>query len=279
MKDKVINSVKNFYKDLPFNFDEDLFNAEQKILQNPLLEYADLINVINSKQIKNTIEYGCGVGWLSSSLAYHYNIECLGIDMTTKALKRADEISKFLKLEKKLKFCESDIFDFKSKVHSTDLVVSIGVLHHTRDCHAAFKHILKSLKEGGYIFIGLYHKPSRVYMLEHFKNIVNTYGIDVAKIEYRAAHKQLEGDMLVDSWFQDQVLHPFETQHDFIEVYKWFKDEGIKFIKTSITGNDYTNDINKILDLEKKMTRVSYVKNILEKNFFPGFFTMLGQRC
>ena len=61
----------------------------------------------------------------------------------------------------KNKFEASDIFDYKD-ANKYDLVVSLGVLHHTKSARQAFKELVKVTKPGGYIVIGLYHKYGRI---------------------------------------------------------------------------------------------------------------------
>ena len=42
-----------------------------------------------------------------------------------------------------------------------DLIISMGVLHHTKDCLKALNHICKIGFRGTVIYIGLYHKFAR----------------------------------------------------------------------------------------------------------------------
>ena len=89
-----MKEVKDFYEETPFNYDEDnTFFIKNIKNTNQILEYGDLHKLLTNKfvfessnKIKSIIEFGCGTGWLSNSLAYYYKKNVLGVDFTEKAL-------------------------------------------------------------------------------------------------------------------------------------------------------------------------------------------------
>ena len=65
-------SVLEFYKELPFNYSESVEQqAESVRVRDSVLAYPVLADLL--KPETNVIEVGCGAGWLSNSIAYHYH--------------------------------------------------------------------------------------------------------------------------------------------------------------------------------------------------------------
>jgi 2-polyprenyl-3-methyl-5-hydroxy-6-metoxy-1,4-benzoquinol methylase len=59
-------------------------------------------------------------------------------------------------------FAQMNIFDLAVKDESFDVVISTGVLHHTRDARRAFAAITRKAKPGGIVVVGLYNAYGRV---------------------------------------------------------------------------------------------------------------------
>ena len=55
-------------------------------------------------------------------------------------------------------------------IQKFDLVISLGVLHHTNNCHEAIRYITSFNDQNSYLFLGLYHKYGREPFLNYFKN-------------------------------------------------------------------------------------------------------------
>ena len=77
-------------------------------------------------------------GWLSNSIAYYY-----GLDMT--AIEKAKETSKILSVN--VKFQCADLFKFSCE--PKDIVISVGVLHHTSDCLGGVRKCIELTRNGG----------------------------------------------------------------------------------------------------------------------------------
>ena len=144
-----MKEVKEFYKDTPFNFSNDLQIYVDSINNlNQIHEYKDLHKLLSNPifpflkpKVKSIIEFGCGTGWLSNTIAHYYKKnDITAVDFTDKAIEVAKKVSSILKVN--IKYINSDIFEYKEQ-KKYDLVVSTGVLHHTKDCRAALNHISK----------------------------------------------------------------------------------------------------------------------------------------
>ena len=106
-------------------------------------------------------------------------------------------------------------------------------------------------------------------------------------LEYSKIHTNLKDKIHLESWFRDQVLHPHETLHTMEEIMPILDSE--KMILTSTSVNKFENinynknkgyDKSQLLEIfkkEKEMKDISE-KALLEKKYYPGFFTFFAER-
>ncbi len=281
-----MKTVKDFYKDTPFNFSNDLQIYLESIKNlNQILEYKDLHKLLlnpifpfQKPKVNSIIEFGCGTGWLCNTIARYYKKKDItAIDFTSKALLVAKQVSS--KLNININYKEADIFDYSDK-RKYDLVVSTGVLHHTKDCRKALDHISKFVDSGGHIYIGLYHLYSRTPMLNFLQSKCRWYGENASYNLFKRMNESMNNLEHNYSWFRDQVLHPHETQHTYEEVLSWFEDLGFKVVSTSI--NNYANikkfKKEELFKLERKLEEYSYIQNVKKLQFNPGFFTVCAKK-
>lgn len=225
----------------------------------------------------NTVlEVGCGVGWLSSSIAYHYKCKVTAIDFNPVAIERANKINDAI--QSTVDFQVQDLFLYESK-EPFDVVISMGVLHHTDNCHAALEHIFdRLLKPGGYALIGLYHSYGRKPFLDHFSNM-KAEGASEEKIlgEYKRLHSALTDETHIVSWFRDQVLHPHETQHTIAEMLPLMDKHDVKLVSTSINRFKPFSSTDELIDLEFGMEQVG-IEKIRTGEYYPGFFIFLCRK-
>ena len=127
----------NFYKELPFNIYGSLTAAVDQVKKfDPLIVYPELVKFFNQFKKIKIIDFGCGGGWLVNSMSYHHKnkVEITGVDFNPKVIEYANKIKDLCNLN--CRFVTSDVFEFKSS-EKFDLVISLGVLHHTNNCHEA----------------------------------------------------------------------------------------------------------------------------------------------
>lgn len=278
-----MKEVIDFYKDNPFNFSEDkniYFDSIKN--SNQILEYEDLHKLLSNnygfgKNIKDIIEFGCGTGWLTNTISYHYKKKVHAVDFTKKAIETAKAVSNSLGVYPR--YTSANIFNFEESNHY-DLVISLGVLHHTVDCYKAFKKISSFVKKGGFIYVGLYHYYGRRPMLKLLQEYSYWHGEKCAYNLFKKMNTSMQDKDHSFSWFRDQVLHPHETQHTLKEISTWIKEIGFELVSTSI--NNYKNLKNfnnaKLDQLEKELEEYSYKRNIIDQKFTPGYFTVCAKR-
>tara|TARA_B100001540_G_C15776741_1_gene629030 strand:- start:3 stop:854 length:852 start_codon:yes stop_codon:yes gene_type:complete len=273
--------VLEFYKELPFNIYDNENDAIVNIKKNdPTKIYPPLKEIFETNKNINILDVGCGAGWFVNSISYFQkNINVTGVDFNPVALTFAKKIKEKLKLNSN--FIEKDLFTINFKKQFF-LISSLGVLHHTNNCHEAIKVLLQ--QESKYVLIGLYHKYGRKAFLDHFQNLKENFLKTKKKNfeqelfeEYKKLDKRSQNETHLKSWFKDQVLHPYETQHTFEELISIFDENKYKIYSTSLNRFSNFKSYNEIINVEKDWYQ--YGKDQLIKNhYFPGFFIILAKK-
>ena len=170
-----------------------------------------------------------------------------------------------------VKFGQADLFAYEPN-NLVDFVVSLGVLHYTNNCHEAILRCINFMKPGGHFLLGLYHTFGRRPFFEHFENMKRSGASDMEMYsEYERLHHWLGDETHLYSWFRDQVLHPFETQHTLKEVVELGAENGLKLISTSINKFLPFDNLNSLFEVEFSYEAIGKQK-LEEGQYFPGFF-------
>ena len=279
---------KQFYKDLPFNFHGSISNAVLQITKrNQIKSYPNVNDILKNISGKRILDAGCGAGWFSNTVAYYYPLDVVGVDLCESAIERARGVSIQLNLQRKVTFHHCDLFNISPSIGKFYLVNNIGVSCITHDCKKAISNISKFVDDKGYLHIGLYHKYGRGPFLDIFKKyrnkLINNQELHKVEIEeafekYRELHHNMPDETFLRSWFRDQVLHIYETHHTLKELYGWLKEFTFEILSTSINQFEPIKDINDLFELEKAYYDLSIERNIKQKTYFPGFFTVLAKK-
>jgi SAM-dependent methyltransferase len=269
--------VQSFYDTMPFN-DWGSGAAAARAVAHPLrLEYPDLHRILQRPDVRRVAEFGCGSGWLACSIAIQYGRAVTALDFSTTALQRAHELAAAVGVVGRVVFVRQDLFG-PLPAQDVDLVVSLGVLHHTGDTRRAFAHVQRAARAGGYVYVGLYHEHGRRVFLDYFAEILCKRGEDAAFARFRelAGGRGSDAEHL-RSWFRDQVLHPHETLHTLREVAGWLREDGLELVSTSINQFRRYRSLDELFALELEYAERARRAIHEEERFFPGFFTVLAR--
>ena len=278
------SKVLNFYKTLPFNIKKDLIKQN-----NNINFYHPHVKKLVLKH-RNVIDIGCGPGHFINSINLQLNrfpfsikgfrkINCKGIDFNPTAIIYGLKYSNKFKLS--TEFILKSVFDISENdfnfKNNSIFIVANGSLHHTDNCLSAIEIVLKKacvFNRNISFLIGLYHYHGRKPFLEHFKNLKKQKkSEEYLKKEFHSL-RGLSGDELNDeSWYQDQVNHPLESQHTISEIYPLFKKYNFKLINSSLDKFSGSN-IEKLIDNEEQQYHLG-LQALKQKTYFPGYFTCL----
>lgn len=270
-----VPAVLEFYRTLPFNY-RDRVEEHAKVMagDNVIAGYPCLSPFLSRGA--RVLDVGCGVGWLAMSVAHHFGARVTGIDFNPVVIERAREIAAELELD--VAFEVRDFFLF-APPDPFDVVVSLGVLHHTDDCHAGLRHLCRRMvRPGGHVMVGLYHAHGRKPFIEHFRAMKHAGATEEEMLtRYRTLHSWLSDETHIRSWFRDQVFHPHETQHTLAEVVPILESVGMTLVATSINRFQPFGSLDELFEREK--TYEDLARQRLEAGqYFPGFFVFLAKR-
>ncbi len=248
-----MEKVKDFYNRYSYpkagQYTSNQIRTNRKIILGILktagLNEKDLIN-------KRILDAGCGTGEKSIFFSKAGAREVVAIDFSKGQLEEARKKAK--KEERKnLIFKEKDLLkDNLEDLGLFDIIVTLGVLHHTENPKKAFARIVGQLKSNGVIIVGLYHKYSRLryrfqrWLLRTFvskdpdKIIDFLYNCPLTKKFYLAPKSTL----------YDRYCVPHESYHTFKEIKEWFKENNIK----SLGHKNIRKEKLEILNLFEKKT-------------------------
>lgn len=267
--------VLSFYRELPFNFFGSPDDAARTIRKSDSTRAYPVLRSLFDQE-RRVLDVGCGAGWLVNSIDFHHRQLVHGIDFNNVAVEQAQAVNQILR--GRAKFEVADLFTYQP-TSRFDIVTSVGVLHHTDNCPFAVRRICRDyVRDGGHIFIGLYHSHGRKPFLEHFEKL-KQQGLSEEELyqAYRKLHKKLKDETHIRSWFRDQVLHPHETQHTMKEMFQILQDEGVELLKTSINQFRPIENVDEIFELEIQMEKIGKEK-LEQEDYYPGFFLFLGKK-
>ena len=269
INDNETKKVTEFYKATPFpNYKND--DNKQTILDkgNRNILAKNFKKFIGYQ--KNVLEVGCGTGQLSIYFSLGTNNKIVAFDPTIESLNLAKNFAKKNEITN-IEFVNADIFDDVLVDNYFDFVWCNGVLHHTKDPYKAFQIVARSLKNEGYILVGLYNKFGR------FRTILRKYLSKIFGLRFLEFFDPTLKNLKISdeerkSWIKDQYFHPIESLHTLDEVLEWFDNNDIEYIN-SIPSCDFEFSQD-YADLFKKNSIGTFYSRMI--NQFSMIFNRLG---
>jgi len=220
-------AVRRFYEVAPFPGyppRDSLQALRARADRNPFVRLLDQAIAGDAR----VVEVGCGTGQMCLYLARADRV-VVGLDFSRAALRLGAEAARRFGVGG-VRFVESDLRDPGVRAGAFDVVYSSGVLHHTPDPRASFARLVRLVRPGGAIVLGLYNAFARVptrlrraaarltaFRLVPFDPVLRERAADPARRE---------------AWLRDQYQHPEEHVHTLAEVQAWFAENGVEYLRT-----------------------------------------------
>jgi 2-polyprenyl-3-methyl-5-hydroxy-6-metoxy-1,4-benzoquinol methylase len=177
-------------------------------------------------------EIGCGTGQMSLYLARADRI-VIGADLTRASLLLGAAAAKRFAIDKAL-FVETDLASSALRPGAFDIVYCSGVLHHTADPRASFRHVARLVRPGGMIVIGLYNSIARLPL--RLRRAVARLTKERWIPHDPVLHDRATEPARREAWLRDQYRHPEEHRHTLAEVRSWFAESGIDYVRAFPTA-------------------------------------------
>jgi len=162
-----------------------------------------------------------------------------------------------------------------------DVVICNEVLHHTQDARAGFVALLRKVRPGGLILMGLYNTYARLPTLWR-RWAFERFGPNLYFLDRRLTAARLsEGRWR--AWFRHQYCHPHETRHSIDEVLGWFDASGVDFLSSvpAADGSPFTS-ATRLFEPHSRGTMTlraaAQLEMLLTGGRDGGLFVMIGRK-
>jgi SAM-dependent methyltransferase len=222
-------------------------------------------------------EIGCGTGQMSLYLA-RADREVIGCDLSRAALVLGAAAARRYGLDR-VSFVECDLAHLPLRPAGFDLVYCSGVLHHTPDPRAAFASIVRAVRPGGTIILGLYNLYARV-PLRLRRIVARLTGFRWIPFDPVLRDRRAE-PARHQAWLRDQYRHPEEHSHSVAEIRRWFDENGIAFVSTypsTLIGHEPDDLLTPAEDewpLESVISQIGWMRSLGGEG---GLFVMVGRK-
>ncbi len=219
--------VRRFYEGCSFPGYEDLETPLDLVEKSKQGIYARLLDEQLPLGVR-VLDAGCGTGQLAIFLSLVHRT-VTGVDFTRESLAKGNDFRRQFNLAN-VSFAQMDLFAPALRDESFDYVFCNGVLHHTADAHQAFRGLVRLVKPGGFIAIGLYNTYGRL-MLDLRRLVFRLTGDRLHRLDYYM-RRQAGGAEKKRIWFMDQYRHPHEDKFSVDDVLGWFREADIEYVNS-----------------------------------------------
>ena len=174
------------------------------------------------------VEVGCGTGQMCLYLSRADRV-IVGADLTRASLRLGAAAAGRFGLDR-VQFVETDLRHPGLRANAFDVVYSSGVVHHTPDPRASFARLVRLVRPGGIIVLGVYNTfarlPTRARRLA-----ARLTGYRVVPFD-PVLRERANEPARREAWLRDQYQHPEEHCHTLAEVQGWFAENQIEYLRT-----------------------------------------------
>jgi SAM-dependent methyltransferase len=227
MEDRRTETVRRFYSEAPFpsyGARDTLATLRLRAERSPLARLLDEAIPDDAR----VLDLGCGTGQMTIFLA-NGKRRVVGADLTRASLALAAGAARRFGVERTL-FVETDLRRPGLAEGRFDVVLSLGVLHHTPDPRSAFASLARLARPGGVIVVGLYNAFARLpHRLRRL--LARATGMRLVPWDPVLSGRQAEPARRA-AWLRDQYLHPEEHRHTLGEVQAWFRENEVEYLRS-----------------------------------------------
>jgi SAM-dependent methyltransferase len=219
--------VRAFYSESPFpgyGARESLASLRARAARSDFARELDRAIAADAR----IVEVGCGTGQMSLFLATADRV-VVGADLTLASLELAAGAARRFGVTRAT-FVETDLRRPGLRSGAFDVVYCSGVLHHTPDPRASFEALVRLSRPGGFIVVGLYNAIARLPHRAR-RAVARLTGYRRILFDPVLQGRDAEPDRR-QAWLRDQYLHPEEHRHTIGEVQRWFRENGVEFLRT-----------------------------------------------
>jgi SAM-dependent methyltransferase len=275
----VTEMVKAFYEETPFPNYDDIDSRESLMTKSGEGLFAAALE----EQLPDgavVLEAGCGTGQLTNFLGLSWKRRVFGGDVCINSLRLANGFRERYRIANAA-FLQMNLFRPPFRDGSIDVVISNGVLHHTSDARAGFEALLRKIKPGGLILIGLYNSYARLPTLWR-RWAFERFGSTLYFLDPRLTSARMnEGRWR--AWFRDQYRHPHETRHSIDDVLGWFDASAVDFLSSvpAADGSPFTSTTRLFEPHSRGISTVraaTQLQMLLTGGRDGGLFIMIGRK-
>lgn len=219
--------VRAFYQETPFPGYPPRDSLAALRARAERSEFARLLDEAIAGDAR-ILELGCGTGQMSLYLA-RADRWVIGADLARASLSLATAAARRFNLER-VRFVETDLRRPGLRPASFDVVYSSGVLHHTPDPRDSFAQLVKLVRPGGMIVLGLYNAFARI-PLRMRRLVARLTGYRFIPFDPVLRDRRSEPARR-EAWLRDQYQHPEEHRHTLAEVQDWFRGCSVEYVRS-----------------------------------------------
>lgn len=278
-EDNVTHRIQRFYEQNPFPGYEEFDDLAALVEKAREGHFARLLD----EQIPfgvRVLECGCGTGQLSNFLGIAHRT-VFGTDLALNSLSMAEKFRHTHQLDRVF-FLQMNLFFPAFPPASFDYVICNGVLHHTAQPFSGFQQLVRLVRPGGYLIVGLYHRFGRI-------------PTDLRRLLFRLTGERLQfldprirkvalGKQRRRAWYADQYQNPHESKHTISEIISWLDRSGCELVRTIPRTRllDSPSKSEKLFEPERSGGR--WERALVEfgqtfsRSAEGGFFTVIARR-
>jgi SAM-dependent methyltransferase len=191
--DPVSQVVREQYEEFPYPRWIEMELRAPRTFPDAMLQRFPFLTPAPEKSDVQILIAGCGTGYHPIGVAAEYpDATVTGVDFSMSSLAHAIRASRKYNVPN-LRFVHGDILRLEMR-QEFDAIEAVGVLHHMDDPAAGLQTLIRSLKPGGFIKLGLYSRRARAN-LQAAKELIQRRQIGRSSAELRAVRQEIIRDV------------------------------------------------------------------------------------